>query len=285
MARKIAWTVVVIAFCLSIAWLLVSRRDGPRPTDAAPAAEAERPAGVAKLPASQTTASTAQTPRARPKQGDLDDPLPFRIDADGEKIDGLIWPSPRDRVPLLVLVPGPADRARHWQPLVTALAASRPLHIAAFDARRLAQGGNEPFDERARKLARIDRVIEHVRSRVSQPTVLGLVGNDSGATAALLVSARRRDVRATVALSPLLRIGNRSLVEVLDILARRQVFAATTETDGRTAGAMRNLATLEHARLSRRPIRGHGLEMLITDPGLVSDICGWLYATLGPVDR
>ena len=29
------------------------------------------------------------------------------------------------------------------------------------------------------------------------PTVIGLIGNDSGATAALLVSARRRDVRAT----------------------------------------------------------------------------------------
>ena len=285
MARKLVWTGAVVAIGLIIAWLSTSSGE---PEQIAQSRQTKPTAATTTAVQVRTTDTPARSEQAiapAPKKDELEAPQSFHFDVDGEKIEGLIWPSTGVRVPLLVLVPGPTDRAQHWQPLVSALAASRPMHIAAFDAQRLAQGGHESVDQRARKLARIDQVIEHVRSRVSRPTVIGLVGNDTGATAALLVSARRRDVRATVALSPLLRIGTRSLVEVLDILARRQVFAAAPVNDGRTTAAMNALSKLEHARLSRPSIRGPGLDNLTHDPGLVSDICGWLYATLGPVGR
>jgi len=233
------------------------------------------------VPNSQPSAEGDATPKALQPPGEGE--AFVAAGPGGLRLHGRLWRAASKHAPLILLIPDDRARARDWRPMITLLRQVRDYHVAAWDALALKDDDHGGV-RRLRELVGVETIIEYVQTMVGGGA-LGLVGVGSGGTAALLLAAERRDVMATVAISPMPALGSASLSAAISVLGQRQVLVAAAEKDTASMPVLRQIEALPHARVVRVPGAVRGLDLLTGSRQLQAKINGWLYASMGPVRR
>lgn len=257
--------------------------EGPRPstpTEAVPALPANPSLRVPEF------ANIIKTMHDLPTPAGLGKPIEVRLPLrGGGAVVGKFWPPTTATAPAVVFAPGPRESPVPFAAVLAALRGQRDVGLVLMRPDDVAPLPHAGLRWR-RELERLQVVAALVRKSQGNHTFdagsLAVVASGDAAVAALHLAAADPGVRAAALLSLPTDATGTAWDEAVETVARRQLFMAWTAADTPVHQAL--VARLHNGKGGLVPGAARGVALLQT-PGVASDLSGWLYAALGPIDR
>jgi hypothetical protein len=204
-------------------------------------------------------------------------PLP-----DGRTLPLTLWTGQATHAPVIACMAGPNDATDGFVAVLETLRAHRDVAAAIV-------GSVAPRDiadpaARVRDLElRLNAVIAALKAHPSlQGGALVLLGAGDAAAAAVLAAQANAEVRATGLFSPLLEPPELGLRDAVGDLARRQVFLVYGSQGSQAEAGHEIAGRLLNRRVVVVPGGAAGVDLL-RNARIRSDLAGWLYTALGPL--